>query len=64
MFSHLQNAIHVTLCIIRGAFISSSSGKNVHKNLKCPRFKCPYCNNANNVVYVLEGKLPSHVPFE
>ena len=48
MFLHLQNAIHVTLYIIRRAFISLSSKKNVHNNVKSSLFDCPYCKHLPN----------------
>ena len=51
MFLDLQNAIHVTLYIIRRAFISlSSKQNNVHKNVKCSRFECPYCKTLISTV--------------
>ena len=61
MFLHLQNAIHVTLYIIRRAFISLSSKKNnVHKNVKCSRFECPYCKMSKN--YVVTVSISTNIP--
>ena len=60
MFLHLQNAIHVTLYIIRRAFISSLSKKNnIHKDVKCSQFKCPYCKYQRSIFFFSQPPLIS-----
>ena len=41
----LQNAIHVTLYIIRRAFISSSLKKKMYTKISSVHGSCPYCKD-------------------